>query len=456
MRLAQPLSVLGRICALIVVLGMVACASAAPTPTPKLGTPIATVQNQATPPPVELVIWSELFVVGKMVDDPNGMGRYGTYLKQQFEKEHPGVTIKFEYHGFDEELRQNLVTALRVGNAPDIVVGENYFQQYAELQALTPLDDVVADIKSNLIPGTYRAAESDNHIYGLSAFTGVFGFERNCKVIQATGLNCDQPPRTWKELSDQVKTITQKGNSKYYGYSLQGPVGFAVGSVFRIALFMAQSGASLCKNNCTDPYFNNPKAIPVLEFIRELNRSTPPGLTFNPDEEQVYSQLFQGISAYQIAGSWHPKWAKDSGCEDCRYSSVPLPDGGKSASMVVGNVIYVVLKSSKHRDIAAQWVKFLARDDVQDLVYPVLGRLPSTKSALMRLRPNVNSANQAFIDELLNDSELSILPQWRKEPQQLWTIYNDMLKQVLTTEQPIQSIIDQAQVKADAVMQQKP
>jgi multiple sugar transport system substrate-binding protein len=404
--------------------------------------------------PIELVIWAEYFTQETMSTDPAGAGRYGLYLKEQFEKEHPGVTIKIEYHGWDEALRQELFNALLAGTAPDIVVGENYFQQYAELGALVPLDDVIADVKDDLIPGTYKAAQYKGQIYGISAFTGVFGFERNCKVVEAAGLDCDHPPETWDDLLEQARMITEQGNGQYYGYTLQGPVETSVGSVFRIAVYLAQAGASMCQDDCTYPYFNNPRAVPVMEFIRELNRYTLPGLTFNPDEGEVHKQLPQGFSAYQIAGSWHPKQAREVGCEDCRYSGVPIPENGQPASLVVGNAIYAVLRYSKHPDIAAEWVKFLARKDLQNLVFPTLGRLPSTRSALTKLRPNVDPPTRAFIDQLLNNPKLEILPQWHKDPQKLWRIYNDMLAEILTTERPVHEIMDEAQAAAEEVMQQ--
>ena len=208
----------------------------------------------------------------------------------------------------------------------------------------------------------------------------------------------------------------------------------------------------MCSEDCTQPWFNNPDAVPVMEFLREINKYTPPGLTFDPDEGRVYTQLFNGISAYQIAGSWHVGWAKESGCEDCRYSGIPVPEGGQPASIIVANVMYAVLKESEHPDVAAEWIKFLTRDDVQDLVYPLTGRLPSTRSALERLRPTVDDATAAFIDQLLNNPELGILPQWRKDPQKLWQIYNDMLTEVLTTDGPVIDIMDKAQAAAEEVM----
>lgn len=403
--------------------------------------------------PIELVIWAEFFTQDAITTDPEGAGRYGLYLIEQFEKEHPGVKVKLEYHGWDETLRQNLFNALLAGTAPDIVVGENFFQQYAELGALIPLDDAVADIKDNLIPGTYKAAEYQGHIYGLSAFTGIFAFERNCQVVTAAGLDCDNPPATWDDLLREAAIITEKGDGEYYGYTLQGPVQTSVGGIFRIAAYLAQAQASLCRDDCSYPYFNNPEAVPVYEFIRALYQYTPPGLAFNANEGQVYEQLFLGLSAYQIAGSWHPVWAREKGCDHCRYSAIPIPENGQPASMVVGNAIYVVLKQSRHPEIAVEWVKFLAREDVQVLVYPSLGRLPSTRSALTNLYPDVDPTTQVFIDQLLHSPELEILPQWRKDPEKLWRIYNEMLTQVLTTERPIEEIMNEAQVMADEVMQ---
>lgn len=402
---------------------------------------------------IDLVIWAEGNVVNSMESDPEGQGMYGQYIIDKFEEENPGVNVVLEYHGWDEELRQNLVTALLANNGPDIVVGENFFQQYAELGSLVPLDDVIGDIEENLIPGTYAAAVYQGQVYGLSAMTGVFGFERNCAVVEAAGLDCETAPETWDDLLREAEQITEAGDGSYYGYTLQGPVGFSVGGIFRVAVYLAQAGAPMCQEDCTYPWFDNPDAIPVMEFLREINRYTPPGLTFDPDEGRVYTQLFNGLSAYQIAGSWHVGWAESSGCEDCRYSGVPIPKDGQPASIIVGNVMYAVLTESEHPDVAAEWIKFLMRDDVQEMVYPVLGRLPSTRSALESLRPTLDEANAAYVDQLLNNPELGILPQWRKDPQKLWQIYNDMLTEVLTTEDPVADIMDRAQGAAEDVMQ---
>jgi ABC-type glycerol-3-phosphate transport system substrate-binding protein len=309
-----------------------------------------------------------------------------------------------------------------------------------------PVGDYIQDIKDNLIPGTYAASVTQGQVFGINQFTGCFGFETNPNVVEKAGLDPAMAPKTWDDLLANAEAITKAGNGEYFGYTLQGPVGFSVGGIFRVAVYLKQAGADIIKED-GQPWFDNPKTVQVLDFLRKINKFTPPGLTFNPDEGQVYTQLFKGISAYQICGSWHVGWAKDSGLDNATYSGVPIPKDGKPASVVVGNVINAVMKVSKHPEAAAEWIKVFTQDSVQDLVNPVLGRMPSTKSALTKLKATAGPADLAFINELLT-ADLGILPQWRKEPQKLWTVYNDLLTQVLSTEQPIDGLIGVAQQQA--------
>ncbi len=150
---------------LVIISSLMACTAPAlrtmRTPVPFSGdVPTTEPQPTVTEEPRELVVWSELFVVDKMRTDPDGAGRYGRYLKEQFEREHPGVTVKFEYHGWDEELFQNVLAALSTGTAPDVIVGENFFHHYAELGALRPLDDALTDVKDNLFLGRTKPRSS--------------------------------------------------------------------------------------------------------------------------------------------------------------------------------------------------------------------------------------------------------------------------------------------------------
>jgi ABC-type glycerol-3-phosphate transport system substrate-binding protein len=132
---------------------------------------------------------------------------------------------------------------------------------------------------------------------------------------------------------------------------------------------------------------------------------------------------------------------------------VPIPDGGTPASYVVGNVIYGAMSASKVPDMARDWVVAAQDDSVQSIVFKSTGRLPSTKKAVESLLGDstVDSATKQFAT-LLRDSDLGILPQWRKEPNKLNQIWNDLFTAVLTTKDPIDGLAADAQKKATEVI----
>ena len=445
---------LAQIVCSIVLLSVLVLSACTPATTVPTAVPSEGTTGQAGGD-VTLVVWGESSTIASLEADPEGTGK-GAYLKtlvDMFEKDHPGVKVKLEQHGWDEELRQNLTNAMLAGTIPDVIVGEGFFKNYAQLDALVPID--ITDIQDNLVMGVLQGATYNGKVYGLSAFTSIFGFERNCEVITKAGLDCENPPKTWDDLLAQAEAVNKAGNPDYYGYSLQGPAGFSMGAAFRNYVFTLQNGAAMSKADPSGmdyPFFNDPKAVPVYEFLRKLNAQTPPGLTFEADESKLYSQLFAGKSAYQVAGGWHVSWAKESGCVDCRYSDIPLPAGGKPASVVVANVMYGVLKQSKNKDLAVEFVKYMVKDEVQANVFMASGRLPTTKSALTAFRPSADPATQAYIDILLNSSNLYAMPQWPKNTQKVWTSYGDFLTKLYTTDEPVQGLLDEMQKTAEEAM----
>ena len=395
-----------------------------------------------------LTVWGSGLDITQIEKDPTGKGASQKAHKDAFLAKHPGTNVIWEDHGWDEALRQNVVTAMLGGTQPDVIVGENFFQQYASLNALLPIDDVLTpEVLDNSIVGTHKAAIYNGKHYGLSWISGCFGFEGNPNVLKDAGVE-PKIPGTWDELLAAAETVNKGG--KAAGYTLQGPLGFSVGGMFRLAVYMQQSGVQLVKAD--DPFapnFDDPKSFPVWEFVRKINAFTPPGLTFEADEGKVYSQLWAGKSAYQMAGSWHVNGAKEAGLKNAIYGPVPIPQGGKQASYVVGNVIYGALSATKVPELALDWVIASQDASVQSKIAKGDGRLPSTKKAIDELLKDstMDDATKQFAT-LLRDSDLGILPQWRKEPNKLNAVWNDLFTAVLTTQTDVASLAADAQKKA--------
>jgi ABC-type glycerol-3-phosphate transport system substrate-binding protein len=418
------------------------------------------VQVTAAPTAVtNLTVWGSGLDLTQIEKDPTGAGAAMKTLRDNFIAKHPGTTVVWEDHGWDEALRQNVTTALLGGTAPDVIVGENFFQSYAALNAMLPIDDVIPpEVKSNSILGTHKAAIYNGKTYGLSWLSGCFGFEMNGDLLKNAGLDA-KVPATWDEMLTVSKAITDKGAGKYYGYTLQGPQGFSVGGMFRLAVYLQQLGVQINKPDAFDqPNFNDPNGFPVWELVRKLNPYEPPGLVFESDEGKVYTQLFLGKSAQQVAGSWFTTWAVQNKFTNSVWGPVPIPQGGKPASYVVGNVIYGGLAASKAPDLAKDWVVVAQDDKVQNLVFSSAGRLPATISGMGTLLADTATGTGHPTDsdktfgKLLRDSDLGILPQWTKAPNQLNQIWNDLFTAVVQTKTDVKQLADDAQAKAEAAM----
>lgn len=423
------------ICILLLVTLVSCTPPPSPSPSPEAELTEAPVDNQ-------FIIWG-LSGLGEEINQS---------LIASFQELHPEMEVVILDQGWDEALRQNLENAILLGRPPDVVIGENYFRYFAARGEMLALDELINRYEDDLIPATYAAAVYNGQVYAVPFMTGIFAFERNCSVIEAAGLDCTTTPQYWDELLAEAKTITAAGDGAYYGYTLQGPGGTAVGAAFRIAVYQAQLDALPCADAaCTIPDFNQERAIPVYEFLRDLAQYTPDGLLQNSNEGEVYEVLFRGGSAYQMAGSWHTAWSASTGCTSCRYSTIPIPREGHPANLVVGNVLFGVPSGAPHPEMALEWLDLMLSAEIQARVFPVVGRMPVRRSTLEALLPNLEETNRVFAEELLNNEAITILPQWEDSPREVWAIYNQLLEGVLLTNQDIPSLMAAAQSRLEAL-----
>ena len=100
-------------------------------------------------------------------------------------------------------------------------------------------------------------------------------------------------------------------------------------------------------------------------------------------------------------------------------------------------------------ELALDWVIASQDLSVQSKIAHGDGRLPSTKKAIDEVLKDstFDDATKQFAT-LLRDSDLGILPQWRKEPNKLNSVWNDLFTAVLTTQTDVASLAADAQKKA--------
>ncbi|MBN1286924.1 MAG: carbohydrate ABC transporter substrate-binding protein [Anaerolineae bacterium] len=431
---------------------------------------------------VTLVIWGEPGTAD-CINNPddnadNAACIYAQFVNDTWSEANPGVALKWENQSWDEELRQNLTTAILGGTAPDITVGENFIPSLAQRGVLAKLD-LPQEVKDNLVPGTVMGATVGEDLYGVAAFSGVFGLEVNADVLRAAGLDPDAVDlSTWESAAEVMAQVTEAGKGEYYGVTLLGSTGNPAATLFRAAPYIHQMNADFCNRDegCTEPTLNDPLAVPVYEWFRTMYANADPNLTFHGDEGYIYSQLYTGASAMQTDGAWGIGRAEANNCNDCRYYPLPYPAEGRRANVVVGNAIYSVLDASDHVEEAQRFLEWLVSDPVQITSFWSTGRLPTTFSALQKVIEVANGDTSSvpefyfeqlghtkeeaiefaktysgFLDELLN-GEVYILPQWAVEGSEMNRLWDEMFTEILTSDRPIEEILDEYQAMGEEIM----
>lgn len=428
-----------------------------------------------------IVIWGEPGTVSCIIQ-PDSTWEFCNYVREldaRWQAEHPEIVTVWEDHGWDTDLFQELSAAIEAGNAPDITVGESFMPQLVQQGHLLSLD-LPSDVRDNIIPATIVAVERGDDLYGVPVFTAVFTLEINADLFLLSGLDPNTVDlSTWDQVEETARIITDAGDGEFYGYSILGPTDYVTAALFRVAPYLYQVDAPLCNMpECDVPSFNHPNSVQVYEWFRRMATYTDPEITFAGSEAFVFAQLFSGTTAMQTAGSWHPFWAEGSGCFDCRYLPLPLPPNGQRANVVVGNPIYGVLSTSEHPEEATEFLKFMIDDLNQSNLFwtGVGGRLPTTFTGIEAVQEVMEGDTSSvpayyteflgrdlddapfdarvydvFIDELLN-GDVRILPSWAIHFVEVTALWNEMFTEVLSSERPIEEILDDYQAQAEALM----
>jgi maltose-binding protein MalE len=147
---------------------------------------------------------------------PGWPGTYMGDVANAFMKDNP--TIKVEPDLFYPD-NTKLVAAIVAGTGPDVVSDIGYYN-FIERGAVLPIDDMLKTEKISTTDGDIRAANWNafhwkGKYYGVPAVDtagrGALGY--NVDLVQAAGLDPDQPPQTWDDVYLWHQKLTKKDSS---------------------------------------------------------------------------------------------------------------------------------------------------------------------------------------------------------------------------------------------------
>src|SRR5688572_12451876 len=153
-----------------------------------------------------------------------------------FEEANPDVTVNYTSAG--DQLPTQLSTAVEGGNPPDIAVlpQPGLMRDFAEKDALQPLDFARDDIQTNLGDSAVELGSVDDTLYGfLFKAANKSTVWYNVAAFEDAGV---EPPESWEDFLAAADTINASGVP---AYSIGGADGWTLTDLFE-NIYLRQAG----------------------------------------------------------------------------------------------------------------------------------------------------------------------------------------------------------------------
>lgn len=274
-------------------------------------------------------------------------------------EEKTGIKVNLEIVPYSDLTSKALINFSSRSGRYDVVMDDIvHGYGYVDAGYVEPLDSFASNAAINkdfdqadFVPQYLNAMKIDGKMYGLPVYGESTFLMYRKDLFDEYGI---QVPKTFDELMEAAKTVTEKSNGKIAGITLRGEQG--IQNVYVWSTFLWGFGGQwLNDKGQTD--LESPEAVKALDFYQQiLNKYGPTGVAnFGWQENRLLFQ--QGKAAMTIDATVNGAYNEDpnesSVVGKVGYAPVPTqtnnPKGGASSLAVHG--LYLS-KESKNKDAA--------------------------------------------------------------------------------------------------------
>ncbi|MDD6143964.1 MAG: extracellular solute-binding protein [bacterium] len=305
----------------------------------------------------------------------------------QFMKAYPNVKVDLQFVPESAGMNNGkLMAAIAGGTAPDLVIADNYYLAYGfgaqgMLEDMTPYFDKIDYAIDEFMPGYSNLMTFNDGTYLLPQDSNVIFIYMNNKLFEAAGLDpAVDYPKTIEELDALAEKLTvtnEAGEVTSYGYipwldsgddALYWPFMFG-GKIYDAEtnkLDLAAQPVVDCFN-----WMNKYAQKYGAENIKGFTQAA--GGLFSPDHP-----FFTEKVAMTMIGNWATN-ALRVYAPHVEYTvcPIPVPEGGRANSTPLGSNVFAIPYGAKRPDLAALFMNFCIRADINGANYDVWRSIPT-------------------------------------------------------------------------------
>jgi multiple sugar transport system substrate-binding protein len=282
------------------------------------------------------------------------------------------------------EVHQALVQQLarRNGN-PDVFTQDIiWIAEFAAAKWALPLDEYFnAEVMKEYFPGVVQACTWQGKLTALPWFidSGMLYYRKD--LLEEIGA---QAPETWDELIDSSKKLTSSGKAKF-GFLWQAKQAEVL--VCDLVSFIGSNDGAILQPDGKTVSIADDAAVEAVQLMHDLIKKyqITPEDVLSWDEEPSRRPFTSGQAAFLRNWSYVFKVAQDT-TESTVVDKVgvkPLPHfPNKKSAACLGGYQYGVNASSKNKEAAIEFVRWMSSPETQLRFATTLGLCPTRASVL--------------------------------------------------------------------------
>jgi len=326
---------------------MVGCSSTKGEQKTESPAPQSDQKTEASGKPVTIKFW-----------DGNWQEAVWPEVEAIWNKEHPDIKIEAEFQA--DLANDKYMLALKNGTAPDVLsCALDWVTTFGNAGLLSPLDEYVAkdslDV-NQFVKGANDASTVNGKLYGLPFRSETYVMFYNKDILSAAGY--DTPPATWDEVKGVAAACT---NGDVYGYGLCG-TNYSNFS-FQYITMLRSSGGDILNADNTASTLGSDVAVQTAQLYKDLAAYAPASLLEN-DNIANRTLFASGKIAMYLSGIYDLAEIVKAN-PDLNFACTMVPTAnGAERNTILGGWSVAVAESSKEKEAAWEFVKFLSRPDI--------------------------------------------------------------------------------------------
>jgi len=344
-----------------------------------------------------------------------------------------------------------LPTAFASGQGPDIfVISPGDFLRYYNGGVLVDLTPYIEEkAKADLPAGIMGTRMVDGKIYGIPMEVEPMAMYYSVEAFEQAKLNENDIPKTWDQLLDVAKKLT---NDKRYGVLFESAPGYYQN--FTWYPFLWQGGGEIVEGGKSA--FNSPATVQALKFWQDaVNSGVCPRKPLGGGAWDTVPNLGSGFCAIQNVGIWGIAQLRE-GSPNTKYGvfKLPTPANGKYVT-VGGGWAFVANAKGKDPETAAKFCVWALGSMAPDSVQRVVDWCTKAKSDMPPRTSALEAGKDAFEQGFLKTFKNDIYPGTRGEPRlppQVYKAVSDAIQACQLNGQDPQAAAATASQQIDAFL----